>query len=124
MKKIIRYSESFKHSVVRAIEEGEVDNCAQASQKFGVRGRSTVGSWVLKYGKNHLIGKVIRVETADEKNELKRLKRRIQLLERTLADSTVDLAIERAYTEMLAEQAGIEDLEAFKKKADDGQRAR
>ena len=124
MKNIISYSESFKHRVVRAIEEGEVDNCNQAMQKFGVRGCATVGNWVRKYGKNHLIGKVIRVETADEKSELKRLKKRIKLLESTLADSTVDLAIERAYTEMLAEQAGIEDLEAFKKKADDGQRAR
>ena len=65
----------------------------------------------------------MRVETPEEKNELKRLKQRVQLLERTLADTTVDLAIERAYTEMLAQEAGVEDLAAFKKKADEGPRA-
>ena len=121
MKKILKYSESFKQTVVRAIEQGEIDNCFQAQQKYGL-GCGTVETWVRKYGKNHLIGKVIRVETPDEQNELKRLKQRVQLLERTLADATVDLAIERAYTEMLAEQAGIEDLGAFKKKADQGRR--
>jgi hypothetical protein len=42
------------------------------------------------------------VETADEKSELKKLKQRVKVLERTLADSTIDLAIERAYIEILA----------------------
>ena len=124
MKKTIRYSESFKQRVVRAIEEGEVDNCLEAGQRFGIRGNGTVQRWVRQHGKNHLIGKLIRVETADEKNELKRLKKRIGVLERTLADSTIDLAIERAYTEMLAEEAGVEDLSAFKKKADAERRTR
>ena len=121
-KKTIRYSQSFKQSVVRAIEEGQFENCFQARQKYGL-GSGTVESWVRRLGKNHLIGKVVRVETPEEKNELKRLKQRVQLLERTLADTTVDLAIERAYTEMLAQEAGVEDLAAFKKKADEGPRA-
>ena len=69
-----------------------------------------------KYGKNHLLGKVIRVESPEEKDELKRLQQRVAQLESTLADATIDLAIERAYTEMLAEKAGVEDVESFKKK--------
>ena len=123
MKKIVKYSESFKLSVVRAIEDGEVDNCCQARERYGVRGGGTVERWVRNYGKNHLVGKVIRVETINEINELKRLKQRVRLLEGTLADATVDLAIERAYTEILAQRAGIEDLRAFKKKADAGREA-
>jgi len=71
---------------------------------------------VRKYGKNHLLGKVIRVESPEEKDELKRLQQRVAQLESTLADATIDLAIERAYTEMLAEKAGVEDVESFKKK--------
>jgi len=71
---------------------------------------------VCKYGKNHLLGKVIRVESPEEKDELKRLQQRVAQLESTLADATIDLAIERAYTEMLAEKAGVEDVESFKKK--------
>lgn len=116
--KIVRYSEAFKLRVVKAIEEGEVENFSQAQRKFGILGSGTIRYWVRKYGKNHLLGKVIRVENAKERDQLKELKTRIRDLERTLADTTVDLAIERAYTEMLAEQAGVEDLGAFKKKAD------
>jgi hypothetical protein len=59
------------------------------------------------------------VETADEKSELKKLKQRVKVLEKTLCDSTIDLAIERAYIDILAEKAGVEDLSAFKKKADE-----
>lgn len=115
-KKTIQYSEAFKQNVVRAIEAGEFDNCNQAKQRYGL-GCGTVEGWVRKYGKNHLIGKVIRVESPGEKDELKRLRKRVAQLESTLADATIDLAIERAYTDMLAERAGVEDLEAFKKKA-------
>jgi len=102
--------------VVRAIEEGAVGSITQARAKYGIGGATTVGRWVREYGKNHLIGKVIRVETADEKSELKKLKQRVKVLEKTLCDSTIDLAIERAYIDILAEKAGIEDLSAFKKK--------
>lgn len=113
MKTTYRYSESFKLRVIRAIEDGEVENLNQARQKYGVRGAGTVESWIRKYGKNQMLGKVIRVESADEQNELKRLRKEIRQLKETLADSTVDLAIERVYTEMLGEAAGIDDLEAF-----------
>jgi len=108
-KKTIQYSESFKQNVVRAIETGEFDNCFQAQQRYGL-GCGTVQRWVRKYGKNHLLGKVIRVESPEEKDELKRLQQRVAQLESTLADATIDLAIERAYTEMLAEKAGVEDV--------------
>lgn len=84
MKKIIRYSEAFKLRVVRAIEQGEVDNCSQAREKYGVGGASTVEQWVRKYGMNHLIGKVIREEKSEEKNELKRLKKRASRIWRPL----------------------------------------
>jgi transposase-like protein len=104
--------------VVRAIEEGEVENCNQARERYGIGGCDTVSGWVRKYGKDHLIGKVIRVETADERNEIKRLKQRVRVLEQTLADTSVDLALERAFNGLLGEQAGIEDMAAFKKKAD------
>lgn len=56
------------------------------------------------------------MESPEEKDELKRLQQRVAQLESTLADATIDLAIERAYTEMLAEKAGVEDVESFKKK--------
>ena len=72
--------------------------------------------WVCKYG-NGTRGKVIRVEKPEEINELKRLQQKLRRLESALADAHVDLAIERAYTQMACNRAGIADVEEFKKKA-------
>jgi hypothetical protein len=58
------------------------------------------------------------VEKPEEISEMERLKRRVRQLEAALADSNIDLAIERAYTKMACERAGIKDVEEFKKKAD------
>jgi hypothetical protein len=48
-------------------------------------------------------------------DELKRLKERVKRLEALLADANIDLAIERAYTQIACERAGIKDVAEFKK---------
>jgi hypothetical protein len=57
------------------------------------------------------------VETPEEIDELAQLKERVRRLESALADANIDLALERAYTQMACERAGIKDVEDFKKKA-------
>jgi transposase-like protein len=116
IKPAMRYSEAFKMEVVRELErEGLFYSDVQG--KYGIKGHATVQKWVRKYG-NGSRGKVIRVETPEEIDELKRLKARVRLLEKALADAHVDLALERAFGEIACERAGIKDVEAFKKKVD------
>jgi len=55
------------------------------------------------------------VERPDEISELKRLRERVRRLETALADANIDVALERAYTELACERAGI-DVAEFKKK--------
>jgi len=111
----IRYSEAFKMQVVRAVElEGET--CEHMRRKYGIGGRATVPAWVRKYG-NGSWGKRIRVETPEEINQTEQLKRRVRLLEQALADANIDLALERQYTRLACERAGIKDMVEFKKKA-------
>ena len=86
-------------------------------RKYGIKGTWTVQRWVHKYG-NGTRGKVVRVEKPEQINELERLKQRVRLLEGALADANVDLALERAYTRLACQRAGIGDVEGFKKKAD------
>jgi hypothetical protein len=62
------------------------------------------------------------VETPEQIDELKRLKERVKRLEALLADANIDLAIERAYTQIACERAGIKDVDEFKKKHPGGQR--
>lgn len=84
-------------------------------RKYGIRGGATVAAWVRKYG-NGSRGKIIRVEKPEEINELKRLRQRVRQLESALADANIDVALERAYTKLACQRAGVE-VEEFKKKA-------
>jgi transposase-like protein len=114
-KPAIRYSEAFKMQLVRELESQEI-GFAQCQRKYGVGGADTLQRWVGKYG-NGSIGKVIRVEKPKEINEKQQLKRRVRALEQALADTNIDLALERQYTRLACERAGIEDVAEFKKKA-------
>ena len=111
----IRYSEAFKMQVVREVEQ-EGLACNQARGKYGVGGAATVPRWVRQYG-NGSWGKRIRVETPEEINQTEQLKRRVRLLEQALADANIDLALERQFTRLACERAGIKDVVEFKKKA-------
>jgi transposase-like protein len=117
-KKVVRYSEAFKMKVISELESGELSSMAEARRTYDIGGGSTVANWLKKYGKNHLLGKVVKVETTDERDEKKRLKQRIEQLEKALADAKVKEVMSRAYFEVLCEDMGIEDVEGFKKKLD------
>lgn len=114
IKQAIRYSKAFKIQIVAELERDYL-TVAEVRRKYGIRGADTVERWIGLYG-NGTRGKVIRVETPEEINELKQLKERVKRLESLLADANIDLALERAYTQIACERAGIEDVEAFKKK--------
>ena len=101
-------------AAVRELEEQDLP-FEDIRRKYGIKGTVTVQKWVRKYG-NGSRGKMIRVESPEEINELKRLKERVRRLESALADANIDLALERAYTELACERAGLE-VEEFKKKA-------
>lgn len=111
----IRYSEAFKVQVVRELER-DLAPVEQVRCKYGI-GEGTIQGWMAKYG-NGTRGKVIRVETPKEIDELKRLKERVKRLESLLADANLDLALERQYTRLACERAGIADVAEFKKKVD------
>jgi len=113
---IMRYSEAFKRKVVEGLEKGELRNQAEAREVYGIRGGSTIHSWLRKYGKNHLLAKVVKVESMKERDRNKELKRRIRELEKALSDTKVEQVLERAYFEVLCEEMGIEDVEGYKKK--------
>jgi len=110
----IRYSEAFKLEVVRELER-ELAPVDQVRRKYGI-GSGTIQTWIAKYG-NGTRGKIIRVETPKEVDELKKLRERIKRLESLLADTNLELALERQYTRLACERAGIEDVAEFKKKA-------
>ncbi len=116
MRTVIRYSEAFKLQVIRELESGKFSSPGEAGKAYGVKGIHTVGKWARKYGKNHLISKVIRVMNADEQEEVKVLRKRMRDLERALATAHLDLKLNDAYLQIACRSAGIDDVDGFKKK--------
>lgn len=115
-KETIRYSEAFKLQVVSELETGELKSPHGARVRYGIKGADTVPRWIRQYGKNHLLKKVVRVETTKERDQLKEMKKRIRQLESALADAHLDLRLEQSYVELACEAARIKDIEGFKKK--------
>uniref|UniRef100_UPI0020304375 transposase n=1 Tax=Dyadobacter sp. MSC1_007 TaxID=2909264 RepID=UPI0020304375 len=56
---LVKYSLSFKREVVREIEQEGLSHL-EASRRYGIKGSSTIKKWIVKFGKEHLINKVIR----------------------------------------------------------------
>jgi len=75
-----------------------------------------VEKWVRRFGKDHLLGKVVRVMKADERTEVEALRKQVRELKAALADAHLDLKLDAAYLKIACRTAGIEDVEEFKKK--------
>ncbi len=115
-KAIVKYSEAFKLQVVTELESGKLKSHYEARCRYGIKGGDTIPRWIRQYGKNHLLKKVVRVETAEERDQLKEMKKRNRQLESALADAHLDLCLEKAYVKVACRTANIEDVEGFKKK--------
>ena len=115
---VIRYSEAFKRQVVEELESGQYRSIGEVRRKYGIKGADTVPKWVMKYGREHLLPKVVRVERMGEQDRIKTLEKRVHQLEKALADAKLDQVLSQAYLELACEEFGITDLDAFKKNAD------
>jgi transposase-like protein len=88
-KKLYRYSLCFKQSVVSSIEADGL--CVeQARAKYGIGGSMTIQKWLRQFGKNHLLNKVVMVQTVSERDELKRLKSELSALKVQYAELAID----------------------------------
>jgi len=112
----MRYSEAFKLQVLSDLEKGKFATRAAAARAYGISGSVIVAYWARKYGKMHLLGKVVRVETPKEVSELQELRKRVRQLEKALVDAEIDRRLEKAYVEIACRAAGIKDVDDFKKK--------
>lgn len=108
---VVRYSTCFKQKVVKEIEE-EGLSYQQASLRYNIKGGQTVQNWIKKYGKNHLLNTVIRVEMKGEKDELKRLKDELKKFKEAYAE----LSLKYQCSEKIIEIANEELQTDFKKK--------
>lgn len=113
-RRIIRYSEAFKHQVVREIESGD-RTIQEAKKAYGIEGGQTIQHWMRRMGRFGSLPRIVRVEKPNEKDRIKELERQIKTLKEALADTQVERIIAESRFEVVCEQQGW-DVEEVKKK--------
>lgn len=114
---IRRYSVSFRRQVIADLENGRFDSIETVRQHYGIGGKQTVNRWLRKYGKNHLLPKVVIVQKPDERDEIRQLKREVCELQRALGKTQVENLLNTEFLRIACDDLGC-DIEAFKKKVD------
>ena len=111
-----RYSEAFKVQVVREYEAGEFEGLADAHRKYGIRGNGTVAAWLKKYGKEHLMRKVVRVEAVGEMDQIRKLEGEVKRLKMALGEEKLRGMVGEEYLKLACESGRLGGVEEFKKK--------
>ncbi len=106
-KEWIRYSEAFKQKVINEIEEGK-HSIGEARKIYDIKGYGTIYEWIKKYGKNHLIGKVVRIEMKGEKDRLKELEKENKRLKEAMSDMYMENHALTNLIKLVEKEYGIE----------------
>jgi transposase len=85
-----RYSEAFQRKVVVEVESGRY-TIEGARQVYDIGGKTTIQRWLVKHGNNSAVGKVVRIEMADERQKLKQTEAEKGELERALGQSQLKI---------------------------------
>ncbi|WP_454975755.1 transposase [Capnocytophaga bilenii] len=104
-KVIVRYSDCFKRSVIEEIEKNGL-SIEECRRKYAIGGATTIQKWLRMYGKNHLLNKIVRVETIDEIQEIKALKKEIKALKEAYAEVTIEKKVYETYLQVYGEETG------------------
>jgi transposase len=107
------YSIAFKQKVVNEIEPGKIGSAYEAQRLYDIRGNRTIYDWVRKLGKNELIGKVVRVETKDEKDKIRQLEQEKRQLEKALAQAHIKVVALESLIEVAEEHYGVDFKKNF-----------
>jgi transposase len=95
----LRYSLSFKQKVISEIEDG-IYNISDACRVYKISNKS-IYAWLSKFGKDHLINRIVRIQMRDETDRIKELEKEKKALESALAQAhlkilTLESTIENA----------------------------
>lgn len=102
---IKRYSISFKQKVISEIENGKLTK-SEAQRIYGIGSSTSIEKWIKKFGKLHLLNKVVRIELKDEVSKLKDLEKQKKALESALAQAQLKLIVYESIIEVAEQELG------------------
>lgn len=120
-KRVVRYSNAFKLQVVSEIEKGEF-TVSSANRHYGIQGTNTIKGWLRKLGKDHLMPKVVRVESPQERDQVLALQAKVRELESALAKTQVRLLAYESLVEVAEEYTGLDFKKNFGHKVSSAQK--
>jgi transposase len=104
------YTLAFKLSVVEQVEQGELTYKA-AQRRYGIQGRSTVLSWLRKYGHldwyNLSSSDLLRTEMPKKPSLPQTPEQRIKALEAELKDANLKAQLFEAMLEIIKTEYGV-----------------
>lgn len=102
-RRTVQYSKAFRRQVVAEYEAG--CSLADLRKKYGINGGGTIQRWIKKYAKEGMRNGLVRIQTAEEANQVKRLEAQIKELEQALARVTLEkLKLESIVEELIADE--------------------
>ena len=112
-KTYVRYSESFKLEIVRAVRSGK--SVSELRKAYGISGSGTIRNWIKKYGAEDLLAKKILVMKPKEQKKEEQLQSRIKELEAALVNLQLEKIEAEAFLSVACKRLG-EQVKEFKKK--------
>jgi transposase len=119
-KEIKQYSLAFKQMVVSQIEKGKF-SMAEAKKTYDIGGCETIPNWLRKFGKDHLLNRVVRIEMKGEKDRIKELERQKRELESALAQEHLKNICLESLIECVEEHYQIDVKKNFGEKQSKGE---
>lgn len=110
-----RYSETFKHQVVREYEAGASVHSLQ--QKYGITGSPTIKNWINKYSYEGYRCETTVIQTAADQLEFKTLKAHISELESALAETVLENRMLHTTLDVAAEALNLDLKKSFGRKS-------
>lgn len=117
---VCRYSSIFKMHVIAEVESGKLTIDA-ARRKYGISGAGTIQNWLRRYGKGHLLPKVVRVQHPEERDQVKLLQVQLREMESALAQSQVKILALESLIEVAQEHYHADFKKNFGRKPCNGQ---
>ena len=103
---LVTYSLAFKKQVVDMIERGDYSK-VEIARRFQLSPVS-IYKWLRQLGRNDLIGKVVRIETMEERDRTKELEEKIKSLQKALSETQIKYLAMESIVEIASEHYGTD----------------
>jgi transposase-like protein len=70
-REIVKYSDDFKLTVIKLLEDGTIESIEAARRMFNIKGSSIISRWIKKFGKEDILPKVRMRRMIDEVDSFK-----------------------------------------------------